>query len=72
MFRQFRPDLENPSRADAELAFPAMQALPIPYIEPVDVANAVVFLASDEARYITGIQLRVDAGGAIKMVKNLT
>jgi hypothetical protein len=31
-----------------------------------------VFLASDEARYIAGIQLRVDAGGAIKLVKNLT
>jgi SDR family mycofactocin-dependent oxidoreductase len=71
MFRQFRPDLENPTREDAEPAFPAMQALPIPYVEPVDIANAVVFLASDEARYITGIQLRVDAGGAIKMVKDL-
>jgi NAD(P)-dependent dehydrogenase (short-subunit alcohol dehydrogenase family) len=31
-------------------------------VEPVDVANAVVFLASDQARYITGIQLVVDAG----------
>jgi len=29
MFRQFRPDLENPTRQDAELAFPARQALPI-------------------------------------------
>jgi len=71
MFRQFRPDLENPTREDAEPAFPAMQALPIPYVQPADIANAVVFLASDEARYITGIQLRVDAGGAIKMVKDL-
>ena len=36
--------------------------LPIPWIEIVDVANAVLFLASDEARYITGVALPVDAG----------
>jgi SDR family mycofactocin-dependent oxidoreductase len=71
MYRQFRPDLENPTREDAEPAFPAMQALAIPYVEPVDIANAVVFLASEEARYVTGIQLRIDAGGAIKMIKDL-
>jgi NAD(P)-dependent dehydrogenase (short-subunit alcohol dehydrogenase family) len=40
--------------------------MPIPYIEPVDISNAVLFLASDEARYITGMQLRVDAGGYLK------
>lgn len=66
MYRSFRPDLENPTRQDAEAAFPVQQAMPIPYIEPVDVANAVLFLASDEARYVTGIQLRVDAGGYLK------
>ena len=43
-----------------------MQAMPIPYIEPQDVSNAVVFLASDDSRYITGTQLRVDAGGFVK------
>ena len=31
-----------------------------------DISNAVLFLASDEARYITGMQLRVDAGGYLK------
>jgi SDR family mycofactocin-dependent oxidoreductase len=66
MYRSFRRDLENPTRADAELAFPAMQAMPTPWIEPVDVSNAVLFLASDEARYVTGMQLRVDAGGYLK------
>ncbi len=40
----------------------------VPYIEPQDVSNSVVFLASDDARYITGTQLRVDAGRYIKNV----
>jgi len=66
MYRSFRRDLERPTRQDAELAFPAMQAMKIPYIEPVDVSNAVLFLASDEARYVTGMQLRIDAGGYLK------
>ena len=34
----------------------------VPYIEPEDISNAVVFLASDEARYITGEFISVDAG----------
>src|SRR5206468_1836656 len=36
--------------------------LPVPWIEPEDVANAVLYLASDDARYITGSELVVDAG----------
>jgi SDR family mycofactocin-dependent oxidoreductase len=66
MYRVFRPDLENPTREDAELAFHVQQAMPVPYVEPADISNAVLFLASDEARYITGVQLRVDAGGYLK------
>jgi SDR family mycofactocin-dependent oxidoreductase len=66
MYRSFRPDLENPTRADAEPAFHVQQAMPIPWVEPVDISNMVLFLASDEARYITGMQMRVDAGGYLK------
>lgn len=40
--------------------------LPIPWCEPVDVANAALFLASDEARAITGIALPVDLGALLK------
>jgi SDR family mycofactocin-dependent oxidoreductase len=37
-------------------------ALPVEVVEPVDIANAVAWLASDEARYVTGTVLPVDAG----------
>jgi SDR family mycofactocin-dependent oxidoreductase len=66
MYRQFRPDMEHPTRDDALLAFPAMQAMPIPYVEPQDISNMVCFLASDESRYITGSQFKVDAGAMLK------
>lgn len=66
MYSIFRPDLEHPTKEDAELGMTYFQAMPIPYIEPVDVANLAVFLASDESRYITGQQIRVDAGALIK------
>ena len=36
--------------------------LPIPWVEPIDISNAVLWLASDEARYVTGVTLPVDAG----------
>lgn len=66
MYQAFRPDLPNPTRADAELAFPVQQIMPVPYVEPEDISDMVVFLASDEARYVTGMQMRVDAGGYLR------
>ncbi|WP_459980548.1 mycofactocin-coupled SDR family oxidoreductase, partial [Mycobacterium avium] len=67
MYRAFRPDLPAPTREDAEPVFPLVQAMPVPYVEPEDISEAVLFLASDAARYITGQQLRVDAGGFLKV-----
>jgi SDR family mycofactocin-dependent oxidoreductase len=66
LYRVFRPDLEQPTLEDVMPAFVQWQAMPIPFIEPVDISNLVLFLASDEARYITGQQIRVDAGSLIK------
>jgi SDR family mycofactocin-dependent oxidoreductase len=47
-------------------AFKGLNAMPIPWVEPVDLANAAVFLASDMGRYISGTQLRVDAGSGVR------
>jgi SDR family mycofactocin-dependent oxidoreductase len=58
----FRPDLENPGPDDIAPVSQSMHTLPVPWLEPIDVSNAVLFLASDEARYITGVPLPVDAG----------
>ncbi len=66
LYGLFRPDLESPSREDAELAFTFFQAMPIPYVEPEDVANLALFLASDESRFITGQQIGIDGGALIK------
>jgi (+)-trans-carveol dehydrogenase len=63
--RLFRPDLENPTAEDATAAFQARNAMPVPWVEPVDISNALLFLASDEARYVTGVSLPVDAGYAL-------
>ncbi len=67
LYSVFRPDMQNPTRADATPAFTHFQAMPIPYVEPVDVSNALLFFASDESRYVTGQQLRVDAGSLLKV-----
>jgi SDR family mycofactocin-dependent oxidoreductase len=66
LYSVFRPDLENPTREDVIPAFTEFQAMPIPYVEPVDISNMVLFLASDESRYVTGQQIRVDAGSLLK------
>lgn len=65
MYKTFRPDLANPSPEEAEEGFRAMQAMPIPWVDPSDISYAVVYLASDESRYVTGLQLRVDGGATI-------
>jgi (+)-trans-carveol dehydrogenase len=62
----FDPANPDPSRESAVPVFQSLNALPIPWVEPVDISNAILFLASDEARYITGVTLPVDAGAFIK------
>ncbi|BBY92917.1 putative short-chain type dehydrogenase/reductase [Mycobacterium gallinarum] len=64
--RLFRPDLENPGPDDLAVAAQFMHVLPVGWVESIDVSNAVLFLASDESRYITGLPVTVDAGSMLK------
>ena len=43
-----------------------MNSLPVELVEPEDISNAVLFLASDEARYVTGLTMTVDAGSTAR------
>lgn len=65
-FRLFRPDVENPGVDDFLEAAKVMNAMPVGWVQAVDISNAMVWLASDEARYVTGVTLPVDAGALIK------
>jgi (+)-trans-carveol dehydrogenase len=62
----FRPDIDNPTRDDVAPLFQQMSMLGVPWVEPIDISHAVLFLSSDEARYITGVVLPVDAGMSAK------
>ena len=70
IYSVFRPDMTAEGQeADPRrrrTAFTYFKAMPIPYVEPEDIANLGVFLASEESRYITGQQIRVDAGSMLK------
>jgi SDR family mycofactocin-dependent oxidoreductase len=65
-FRLFAPHKEHPGPEDFAPISQMMHTLPIPWVEPVDVSNAVLFFASDESRYVTGVALPVDAGSMLK------
>ena len=66
MIRLFRPHSEAPTMEEAEPAYRTTNLMPIPWVESIDISNAVLFLASDEARYITSVSLPVDAGSTQK------
>ncbi len=66
MYALFCPGVDHPTREDFAPISQAMNALPLPWVESRDVSNSVLFLLSDESRYITGVALPVDAGVLIK------
>lgn len=61
-----QPDADPPTKEGAAEVFTTMNALPVPWVDPADVSHAVVYLCSDEARYVTGATLTVDAGFTVK------
>lgn len=64
-YKLFRPDLKDPTLEDAESAFETLNPFGIGFIDPAHVSNAVAWLASDEAYYVSGGQIPVDAGAAV-------
>ncbi len=66
LYRLMRPDLEHPTREDVAGGMASLHAQPVPWIEPEEVTAAVVFLASESARHITGSVLDVDAGASAR------
>jgi SDR family mycofactocin-dependent oxidoreductase len=66
IYRLFRPDLAEPGREDTVEAFKSLNMLPVPWNEARDISEAVLWLASDQARHVTGIVLPVDAGQLAK------
>lgn len=68
IYQVFRPDLEGSevTKEDFRLASQAYHALPSPWLEPGDVAELVLFLASDASKHMTGTSIPIDLGCMIK------
>jgi NAD(P)-dependent dehydrogenase (short-subunit alcohol dehydrogenase family) len=62
----FLPGDPEPTVDKFEVAAKTMHVMDVGWVEPIDISNAALFLASDEARFITGISLPVDAGCLLK------
>lgn len=60
--KMFRPDLDAPMLEDVIESFASVHLLNTPWLEPEDISNAVLYLVSDDGRYVTGTQMVVDAG----------
>jgi NAD(P)-dependent dehydrogenase (short-subunit alcohol dehydrogenase family) len=66
LYGLMRPDLDHPTREDVAPGMAALHVQPVPWIEPEDITAAVVYLASDAARYVTGSVIDVDAGASAR------
>ena len=64
-YKLFRPDLEDPTREDYEVAAMTLNKLPTAGLDPIDISNAVLYLVADSGRYVTGTTHVVDAGGQL-------
>ncbi len=66
LYGLMRPDLEHPGREDVAPGMAALHVQPVPWLEPEEITAAVVFLASESARHITGSVIDVDAGASAR------
>jgi SDR family mycofactocin-dependent oxidoreductase len=58
----FRPDLDRPTKADVVESFRSTNLLPEPWMQPEDVSNAILYLVSDQGRFVTGTTQLLDTG----------
>ena len=65
-YRRYLPHSEHPTREEMGAASSTTNVLGIPWVESRDISNAVLFLGSEDARYVTGATLPVDAGSLIR------
>jgi (+)-trans-carveol dehydrogenase len=63
-FRLFRPDLREPTVDDVAAGFQQRNPMGRAWLDAEDISRAVVYLASDDSRWITGVVLPVDQGNA--------
>ena len=63
----FAPDIENPTKEQVEPRYVGLNKIPIPWLDPSEISNAIRFLVSDDARYITGSTIDVDCGSTATM-----
>ncbi|MGC4934794.1 mycofactocin-coupled SDR family oxidoreductase [Gordonia sp. DT30] len=66
LYNLFRPDLDTPTRDEVASVFNSMHLLPQGWLQPSDIADAALWLASEESKFVTGLELRVDAGARLK------
>ncbi len=59
-------DPSDPATAPLRESFQSKRALPVEQLDPREISHAVLWLASDEARYVTGVPLPVDAGTIVQ------
>ncbi|SDC21955.1 (+)-trans-carveol dehydrogenase [Geodermatophilus telluris] len=67
-YGNFVPDKpeDEVTQDDVAPLFQGLNAMPVPWVEAGDISNAVLWLVSDDARFVTGVQLPVDAGSVVK------
>lgn len=67
LYGLFAPDLTDPTKEDVEPRYAAMSPMGVPWVAAEDITNAVMFLVSDEARYISGSTIDVSTAAAAGM-----
>jgi (+)-trans-carveol dehydrogenase len=67
VYKVFRPDMENPGVAEMEAELRPFHMLDVAALDSEDISHAVVYLASDESRYVTSMKFPIDAGSTQKL-----